>query len=53
LAGAIRAACSSTDSSMPERVVAAARGFSSESALTSYASLIQELLKSKQAGQAS
>ena len=54
LAAAIRAACSSTDSSMPERVVAAARGFSSERALTSYASLIQGLLqKPEQAGQAS
>ncbi|MGH6711504.1 MAG: glycosyltransferase family 4 protein [Bradyrhizobium sp.] len=53
LAGAIRAACSSTDSSMAERVVAAARGFSSERALTSYASLINELLEPKQARQAS
>jgi colanic acid biosynthesis glycosyl transferase WcaI len=54
LAGAIRAASSSTDSSMPERVVAAARDFSSERALTSYTSLIQGLLQQpKQAGQAS
>jgi colanic acid biosynthesis glycosyl transferase WcaI len=52
LANAIRIASISVDSSMPERVVAAARGFNSERALTSYTSLIQGLLrKPKQAGQ--
>ena len=52
LANAIRTASISVDSSMPERVVAAARSFNSERALTSYTSLIQGLLqKPKQAGQ--
>src|SRR4051812_45196072 len=52
LANAIRTASISVDSSMPERVVAVARGFNSERALTSYTSLIQGLLqKPKQAGQ--
>ena len=44
LAQAIRSACSSTDASMAERAVAAARDFSPERALTSYVALIQGLL---------
>jgi colanic acid biosynthesis glycosyl transferase WcaI len=54
LADAIRVASTSVDSSMPERIVAAARDFSSDRALTSYTSLIQGLLqKPKQSGQTS
>jgi colanic acid biosynthesis glycosyl transferase WcaI len=45
LAGAIRAAASSSDSSMAENAVAAAGNFSPERALTSYAALVQELLR--------
>ena len=45
LARAIRAASLSTDPSMAERAVAAARDFSSDRALTSYALLIHELLR--------
>jgi glycosyltransferase involved in cell wall biosynthesis len=45
LARAIRAASLSTDPSMAERAVAAARNFSSDRALTSYALLIHELLR--------
>ena len=54
LANAIRAASVSVDSSTAERVVAAARDFSADRALMSYASLIQELLqKRKQSGEIS
>jgi colanic acid biosynthesis glycosyl transferase WcaI len=45
LVKAIRAAASSSDSSMAENAVAAAGNFSPERALTSYALLVQELLQ--------
>lgn len=45
LAAAIRAASVSTDSSMAERAVAAARDFSSDRALTGYALLVEGLLQ--------
>jgi glycosyltransferase involved in cell wall biosynthesis len=48
LAQAIRAASSSINPAMTERVVAAAANFSAERALTSYASLIGELLRNPQ-----
>jgi colanic acid biosynthesis glycosyl transferase WcaI len=52
LARIIRAASQSADPSMAERAVAAARNFSLGRAMTSYASLIDELLQDeKQAGQ--
>ena len=44
LAAAIRAASVSTDRAMAERVVAAAKNFSSDRALSSYAALVRELL---------
>jgi colanic acid biosynthesis glycosyl transferase WcaI len=51
LANAIRAASLSRDISMAERAVAAAANFSPDRALTSYAVLIQELLRnSEQSG---
>ncbi len=48
LANAIRAASVSIDSSMAERVVAAARDFSADRALTNYASLIHALLQRRE-----
>lgn len=45
LAQALRAAASSSDSAMAERAVAAARNFSSDRALASYARLIQALFR--------
>jgi colanic acid biosynthesis glycosyl transferase WcaI len=50
LAKAIRAAASSSDSSMAEDAVAAAANFSPERALTGYAMLVQELLRNPPSG---
>jgi len=50
LAKAIRAAASSSDSSMAENAVAAAANFSPERALTSYAMLVLELLRNPSSG---
>jgi colanic acid biosynthesis glycosyl transferase WcaI len=50
LAQAIRAAASANDSSMAENAVAAAANFSPERALTSYAMLVQELLRNPSSG---
>jgi glycosyltransferase involved in cell wall biosynthesis len=50
LAKAIRAAASSSDSSMAENAVAAAANFSPERALTGYAMLVQELLRNPPSG---
>jgi glycosyltransferase involved in cell wall biosynthesis len=50
LAKAIRAAASSSDSSMAENAVAAAANFSPERALTSYAMLVHELLRNPSSG---
>jgi glycosyltransferase involved in cell wall biosynthesis len=48
LAGAIKAAASSSDSTMAERAVSAARSFSPDRALTSYTLMIQQLLQNPQ-----